>query len=79
MATPIDLLDPPAVMSYGGLVDPSTAEGQTDDAADWVGAIVALLAPSTVVDTPEPEPRKPAAHLAQITRRRGTYTANRAR
>lgn len=79
MATPIDLLDPPAVMSYGGLVDPSTAEGQTDEAADWVGAIVALLAPSTAVDTTETEPPKPAAHLAHITRRRGTYTARTAR
>jgi hypothetical protein len=43
MAVAIDLLDPPAVMSSGGLVDASTAEGQVDEEADWCGAIAALV------------------------------------
>ena len=43
MAVPIDLLDPPAVMSSGGLVDASTAEGQVDEEADWCGAVAALV------------------------------------
>ncbi len=43
MAVPIDLLDPPVVMSSGGLVDASTAEGQVDEEADWCGAVAALV------------------------------------
>jgi hypothetical protein len=46
MAVPIDLLDPPAVMSSGGLVDASTAEGQVDEEADWCGAVAALVTAS---------------------------------
>lgn len=46
MAVPIDLLDPPAVMSSGGLVDAYTAEGQVDEEADWCGAVAALVTAS---------------------------------
>ena len=76
MAAPTDLLDPPAVMSYGGLVDASTAAGQTDGATDWGDALSRML----IVyedDPPVPAPRgghpRPA-HLTDITRRRGDYS-----
>ena len=39
----LNLPDPSAVMSYGGLVDASTAGGQVDEEADWRGAVAALL------------------------------------
>ncbi len=74
MATPSDLLDPPAVMSYSGLVDASTAEGQVDEAADWKGAIAAMLVVSRrdpPVPPGGPSPWAPAQHLRQITRQRG--------
>jgi hypothetical protein len=80
MATPIDLLDPPAVMSYGGLVDASTAEGQVEEAADWAGAIAGMHVVNAgdgrdaVVDSGE---RTPVRHMAHITRRRGAYTPAR--
>lgn len=79
MATPIDLLDPPAVMSYGGLVDASTAEGQVDEAADWPGAIAAMPVVHKA-DARAPSGRgdqKPPAHLGHITRRRGAYSPAR--
>ena len=56
MAVPIDLLDQPAVMSYGGLVDASTAEGQVDEEADWCGAVAALLAASVAQRRPQSRP-----------------------
>lgn len=71
MANPIDLLDPPATMSYGGLVDSSTAEGQVDE-ADWCGAVAALLASSVSRARSNSEAR-PAGRLAHITSRRGAY------
>ena len=79
MAAPIDLLDPPSVMSYSGLVDASTAEGQVDEAADWNGAIAAMLAvPRRDPAAPEvsPSAARPK-HLHQITRRRGAYSQAR--
>jgi hypothetical protein len=80
MATPIDLLDPPAVMSYGGLVDASTVEGHVDEHTDWGGAIAALLSvdkdESSAAVCADREAR-PARHLAHITRRRGAYTGRR--
>ncbi|HEY8756733.1 MAG TPA: hypothetical protein VIN65_10350 [Candidatus Dormibacteraeota bacterium] len=77
MATPIDLLDSPARMSYGGLVDPSTVEGQVDEEADWCGAVAALLTASVARDQSEvrsPGGSRPAGRLAHITSRRGTYS-----
>ena len=44
MATPIDLLDPPTVMSYAGLVDASTVDDRVDDVAGWCGASAVLAA-----------------------------------
>jgi hypothetical protein len=77
MATPTELLDPPAVMSYSGLVDASTVEGQVDEAADWNGAIAAMLV-GPRRDGPaaprHPSADAPAKHLRQITRRRGAYS-----
>ncbi len=79
MATPIDLLDPPTVMSYAGLVDASTAEGEEEDHPDWGVAIAATLGG----DTGEPSAvgadrdSRPARHLAHITRRRGAYSGRR--
>ncbi|MBJ7595138.1 MAG: hypothetical protein JF886_09805 [Candidatus Dormibacteraeota bacterium] len=79
MATPTDLLDPPALMSYGGLVDASTAEGQTDKDADWADALTQMLIvyeDAAAVPAPsggEPRP----AHMADITRRRGAYSPAR--
>jgi hypothetical protein len=79
MATPIDLLDPPAVMSYGGLVDAATAEGREDDEPVWADAFAA-----TVVHAGEPQAapvserdRRPVRHLAHITGRRGAYSPSR--
>jgi hypothetical protein len=75
MATPIDLLDPPAVMSYGGLVDASTAEGRGEETADWGDAIAAALvadpadATTAAAQSANPSPK----HLAHITSRRGAY------
>jgi hypothetical protein len=77
MATPTDPLDPQSVMSYGGLVDPSTATGQVDEESDWRGAIAALLTATVAPDTTEKAARKPPAHLAHITRRRGAYSLKR--
>ena len=78
MATPTDLLDRPAVMSYSGLVDASTAEGQAEEAADWADAIgasaevaTARAAAVTAAGT------RPVRHLAQITKRRGAYSPAR--
>ena len=69
MAVPIDLLDPPAVMSYGGLVDASTAEGQVDEEADWCGAVAALLAASVAQRRPQSRLRRPYAHPLSERRR----------
>jgi hypothetical protein len=75
MADSIDLLDPPAVMSYGGLVDSSTAEGQVDEEADWCGAVAALLTASVALDQSEVgSDGRSAGRLAHITSRRGTYS-----
>jgi hypothetical protein len=43
MAAPTDIYDPSAVLSYGGLVDASTAAGQVDETDDWCGAVAAML------------------------------------
>ncbi len=73
MAAPSDLLDPPAVMSYSGLVDASTAEGHGDDEADWTGVVSAINAPAS-----DSQPGKsPARDLAHIIRRRGAYSPAR--
>jgi hypothetical protein len=77
MATPTDPLDPQPVMSYGGLVDPSTATGQVDEESDWQGAVGALLTASVAPDSTEKAARRPAAHMAHITRRRGAYSPKR--
>ena len=78
MAAPTELLDPQSVMSYGGLVDPSTATGQVDEESDWRGAVAALLTVSVASEsTEERAVRKPAAHMAHITRRRGAYAPKR--
>jgi hypothetical protein len=77
MATPTDPLDSHAVMSYGGLVDPSTAKGQVDEESDWQGAVAALLTASGAPDAKGSAARKPAAHMAHITRRRGAYWPKR--
>jgi hypothetical protein len=77
MATPIDLLDPPAVMSYGGLVDPATATGQVDEESDWCGAVAALLTASVALERYEGRLHRsgePAARMAHITGRRGAYS-----
>ena len=79
MAAPPDLLDPPAVMSYGGLVDASTAEGQTESATDWADALSQMLtAHGDGVPAPAAGagPSRPA-RLTDITRRRGAYAAPR--
>ena len=75
MATPTDLLDPPALMSYAGLVDASTAEGRSDDAADWGDALAQMLIVYGDA-APVPPPSgggAPPARMAEITRRRGAY------
>ena len=72
MAVPIDLLDPPAVMSYGGLVDPSTVEGQVDEEADWCGAVAALLTASVAQRRVHARIRRPYAHPLSERRRRAT-------
>ena len=78
MAAPTELLDPRSVMSYGGLVDPSTATGQVDEESDWRGAVAAMLTASVGSDLKEERAaRKPAAHMAHITRRRGAYSPKR--
>ncbi|MDQ6855697.1 MAG: hypothetical protein M3Z57_01315 [Candidatus Dormibacteraeota bacterium] len=77
MATPTDPLDSQAVMSYGGLVDPSTATGQVDEESDSQGTVAALLTATAPADTRERATRKPAAHMAHITRRRGAYSPKR--
>jgi hypothetical protein len=69
MAVPIDLLDPPAVMSCGGLVDASTAEGQVDEEADWCGAVAALLTASVAQRRPHARLRRPYAHPLSERRR----------
>lgn len=77
MATPTDLLDPPAMMSYGGLVDQSTVGGQVDEEADWCGAVAALLTASVALDRAEvgsDRDGRSAGRLAHITSRRGTYS-----
>lgn len=71
MAVPIDLLDTPAVMSYGGLVDASTAEGQVDEEADWCGAVAALLTASVVQRRSHARIRRPYAHPLSERRRTG--------
>jgi hypothetical protein len=76
MATPLDLVDPPAVMSYGGLVDASTAQGQVDEEADWCGAVAALVTAKLARDSVDSRLRsqaRPATRVAHITSRRGTY------
>ncbi len=77
MATPTDPFDPQSVMSYGGLVDPSTATGQVDEESDWRGAVRAMLTTSVAPGATDRTARKPAAHMAHITRRRGAYSPKR--
>jgi hypothetical protein len=77
MTAPTDPLDPQPMMSYGGLVDPSTARGQVDEESDWRGAVGALLTANVAPVTTVSAARKPAAHLAHITRRRGAYSPKR--
>ncbi|HEX4579294.1 MAG TPA: hypothetical protein VH498_04750 [Candidatus Dormibacteraeota bacterium] len=72
MAVPIDLLDPPALMSYGGLVDPSTAEGQVDEEADWCGAVAALLTVGVAQGRTQVRIRRPYAHPLSERRRKQT-------
>ncbi|HEY7927504.1 MAG: hypothetical protein ACHQ06_00905 [Candidatus Dormibacteria bacterium] len=72
MAVPIDLLDAPAVMSYGGLVDASTAEGQVDEEADWCGAVAALLTASVAQRRAHARIRRPYAHPLSERRRNQT-------
>lgn len=69
MAVPIDLLDPPAVMSSGGLVDASTAEGQVDEEADWCGAVAALVTASVAPRQGDTRSRRPYAHPLSERRR----------
>ena len=69
MAVPIDLLDPPAVMSSGGLVDASTAEGQVDEEADWCGAVAALVTASVAPRGSHARNRRPYAHPLSERRR----------
>lgn len=69
MAVPIDLLDPPAVMSSGGLVDASTAEGQVDEEADWCGAVAALVTASVGPRRSHARSRRPYAHPLSERRR----------
>ena len=69
MAVPIDLLDPPAVMSSGGLVDASTAEGQVDEEADWCGAVAALVTASVAPRRGDTRNRRPYAHPLSERRR----------
>jgi hypothetical protein len=58
-------------MSYGGLVDASTAEGQVDEEADWCGAVAALLTAHVAQRRTHARTRRPYAHpLAE--RRRST-------
>ena len=75
MATPIDLLDPPTVMSYSGLVDASTAEGRGEETVDWGGAIAAALVadPADATTAAPRSGRRSPKHLAHITSRRGAY------
>ena len=76
MATATDLLDPLTLMSDGGLVDASTAEGEVDDVADWGGALAAMNIEDTKASS-QSELRQRPAHLGHITRRRGAYSAPR--
>jgi hypothetical protein len=69
MAVPVDLLDPPAVMSSGGLVDASTAEGQVDEEADWCGAVAALVTASVAPRRGDTRNRRPYAHPLSERRR----------
>ena len=69
MAVPIDLLEPPAVMSSGGLVDASTAEGQVDEEADWSGAVAALVTANVTPGPGGTRNRRPAAHPLSERRR----------
>ncbi|MEO8897217.1 MAG: hypothetical protein ABI352_06480 [Candidatus Dormibacter sp.] len=69
MAAAIDLLDPPAVMSYGGLVDASTAEGQVDEESDWRGAVAALVTASVTPRRSDSHSRRPSAHPLSERRR----------
>jgi hypothetical protein len=63
MPAPTIDLDPAAVMSYGGLVDASTAEGQVDEEADWRGAIGALVVTAQPSATrTRARSRRPFAH-----------------
>lgn len=69
MAVPTDLVEDPTVMSYAGLVDASTAEGQVDEEADWGGAVAALLTANTE-QRPAPRAHRPYAHPLSELRRR---------
>jgi hypothetical protein len=70
MAAPIDLLDPPALFSYGGLVDAATAEGQVDEEADWCGAVAALVSANVAQRRPLQRIRRPYAHPLSDRRHR---------
>jgi hypothetical protein len=79
MATPIDLLDAPAMMSYGGLVDASTVEGHVDDVAGWCGASAVLAATLIRADTATRHPRSEATRRSPAPMRRGTQWRHAAR
>lgn len=64
--------DAPAVMSYAGLVDSQTAQGQVDEEADGQGSVAALVRAGR--ERRGGRHRGSAVKLAQITRRRrGAY------
>jgi hypothetical protein len=75
MASPTDELDPPAMMSSGGLVDPSTAQGQVDEEADWLGSVAALVQAGMALDAValRASGPRPGGRMEHVTRRRGAY------
>lgn len=72
MATPIDLLDPPAIMSFGGLVDASTVEGHVEDIEGWCGASAVLAATLVNATARTPRPRSEVTRPRPAPMRRGT-------
>ncbi len=44
MPTPLDLIGPAEVMTYGGIADADTAYGRADERVEWCGALAAYLA-----------------------------------
>lgn len=72
MGTAIDLLDPPAMMSFGGLVDASTVEGHVEDVAGWCGASAALAATLVNATAPARRPRSEVTRSRPAPMRQGT-------